>query len=102
MKGDVADLEEGDVLPPEEVQPRREMRFIKTVGVVLWTSFLAAAVEAMFFFAYVDPMLLFSRDLPQFWFESRMTSYSVGFLFFWSFSMVASALCVSLMDRTAR
>jgi hypothetical protein len=87
---------------PGRAHPVRTARLWRTAGVVLWSSFLAACVESMFFFAYFDPTFLFSRDLPQFWFESRMASYSVGFFFFWAFTAVAATICATLFDTDGR
>ncbi len=70
------------------------------LGLILWTSFLAAGVGSVVFFAAVDPLLL--RDAGPKIFDNlgREAGYALGFLFFWAISIVASALSVYLI-RTA-
>ncbi len=71
------------------------------IGLVLWPSFLAAALASLLFFAAVDPQLL--RDAGPRVFEGldREEGYALGFFFFWSMGIVASATSVFLL-RTAR
>lgn len=91
---------EGD--PDEDAAPPvREWRRKRTVAVMLWASFLAACAETMCFFAYVDPVFLFSRDVPQFWLADRTASYSLGFFFFWVFTLLAAALAATLLGGAA-
>lgn len=57
---------------------------------ILWSSFLAACVGEMVFFAIFDP-----HDLLTSWHSappSRITIYSVGFFFFWLLTGMASGL----------
>lgn len=67
------------------------------VGVVLWSSFLAACVATLFFFALFDP-LLFAQDahLPQ-WLADRMTGYAIGFFFFWAVASVSAVIAAALL-----
>ncbi|PWF54790.1 hypothetical protein [Massilia glaciei] len=52
---------------------------------VLWPSFLAAALAEGFFFALVEPEVLF-------WTMAPMAVYSLGFFFFWAVCTAASTL----------
>ncbi len=71
------------------------------IALVLWPSFLAAALASLLFFAAVDPQLL--RDAGPRVFEGldREEGYALGFFFFWGVGAVASATSVYLI-RTAR
>ncbi len=65
---------------------------------VLWSSFLAACVGEMVFFAIFDP-----DDLHLLWPimpSSRIAVYSLGFFFFWSLTALSGSL-TSLLSRTA-
>jgi hypothetical protein len=76
-------------------------RLRQDVGAVVWSSFLAACLATMLFFAAFDPLLLASDDAPPWWLESRMTGYSVGFFFFWFVCAVAGFLTSALLHSTA-
>lgn len=67
------------------------------IGVVLWSSFIAACLATLFFFALFDP-LLFAQDAhsPQ-WLADRMTGYAIGFFFFWSVAAVSSLIATALL-----
>lgn len=67
-----------------------------TVVIVAWSSFAAAAVATMVFFATFDPRELaraatFPFDL------GRPAGYTLGFFFFWALTAGASAISVFLM-----
>lgn len=69
-----------------------------TMGVVLWVSFLSAAVATMLFFATFDPMDL--GDIATFPTAlDRASGYSIGFLLFWLLSVVNSLVVVWLARR---
>jgi hypothetical protein len=76
-------------------------RLRQDVGAVVWSSFLAACLAAMLFFAAFDPLTLASDDNPPWWLESRMTGYSVGFFFFWFVCAVAGFLTSALLHSSA-
>jgi hypothetical protein len=71
---------------------RSDRQFWTDVGLVLWTSFLAAGVASMLFFAAVDPQLL--RDAGPRIFDnlSRDAGYALGFFFLWALAASAAAL----------
>ncbi len=72
----------------------------RKIAVVGWTSFLAASVATMLFFAWIDPATLAEvadAPLP----EDRMTGYAIGFFFFWTICAGAAALAVYVL-RTGR
>jgi hypothetical protein len=76
----------------------RRSRLREDAGVLLWSSFLAACVATMFFFAYFDPVLLTEDHAPPTWLADRMTGYAVGFFFFWIVCAIASFLTAWLID----
>lgn len=70
--------------------------FYRRLGIVIWVSFLIAAIETSVFYAFVDPQDLVL--LSDFHFEiGRMQGYAFGFIFFWLFTFIASYLCGILM-----
>jgi hypothetical protein len=71
------------------------------VAAVGWTSFLAASVATMVFFAFFDPLYLGLDDDPPVWATHRMTGYGLGFFFFWAVCAASSALTAYLL-RTRR
>jgi len=71
--------------------------FLETTGIIIWTSFLAACVETMGFFAFIDPGVLATHPLPA-WAANRLAGYTVGFFFFWAFTLIASVLTAYLLD----
>jgi len=72
----------------------------RSIGEVLWPSFLAGAVATMMFFALVDPeALMLALVTP---FEASLTAiYSIGFFFFWAICLLSSVLTTWLI-RTER
>lgn len=70
-----------------ELSPRA-----RTVGVVVWCSFLTACGAAVVLFAFLDPALLWAN---------RLTAYALGFFFFWAVSACAAALTI-YMAHTER
>jgi hypothetical protein len=74
--------------------PRRKQE----VGAVLWSSFLAACIATMVFFAFFDPLLLGTDDHPPAWLQSRMTGYAIGFFFFWIATAAAASLTAYMID----
>jgi len=77
-------------------------RLRQDAGVLLWSSFLAACVATMVFFAYFDPQLMSEDHAPPKWLADRMTAYAVGFFFFWGVCAVASFLTAWLIDSRER
>lgn len=76
---------------------RAARRCARDIGVALWSSFLAAAIASVCFFATFDPVVLhddaeFLRDA----FSPRMTGYTLGFFFFWAFTLLAAGLTLYL------
>ena len=76
-------------------------QFLIDIALVVWPSFLAAAIASLFFFAAVDPETL--RDAGPRIFDNlnREAGYALGFCFFWIIAAVASSLSV-FMIRSAR
>ena len=63
----------------------------RVLGLIVWCSFLAAAVATMVCFAYVDPEIaLTGQGAPSWW--TRRTVYAAGFFAFWLACAAASAL----------
>ena len=78
---------------------RQWSRNRQAIAIVVWVSFLIAAVATMVFFALFDP-----EDLAGIFDEGleigREAGYAVGFFFFWILSAVCSGLTAWLV-RTA-
>lgn len=76
-------------------------RLRRDVGVVLWSSFLAACIATMLFFAYFDPESLTHDGSTPAWLSDRMTAYAVGFFFFWFIAAVCGTLVAWMLDASA-
>lgn len=90
------DDEEG---PDEDIEappPKPWGSRAQVVAAVLWSSFLAACLATMLFFAFVDPGLIHEVTTPEFE-MTRMTGYGVGFFFFWLVAAISSAVSVYLI-----
>lgn len=88
--------------PEPELRAQRPWgRQAQVIAAVLWTSFLAAALATMLFFAFVDPVdMEHAMRLPME--HTRMTGYGIGFFFFWLITGVSSALSVYLLTTARR
>ncbi|MDH3908653.1 MAG: hypothetical protein OEU83_06455 [Gammaproteobacteria bacterium] len=78
---------------------RQWSRNRQAIAIVVWISFLSAAIGTMLFFAVFDPVSLsgiFDEDLD----IGREAGYAAGFFFFWVLSGLASAVTAWLV-RTA-
>ena len=74
----------------------------RDIGVAVWSSFLAAALATMCFFATFDPNALHDdAEILRGAFSPRMTGYTLGFFFFWSFTLLAAGLTVYLLRGRA-
>ena len=78
---------------------RQWSRNKQAVALVVWVSFLAAAVSTMLFFAVFDPVELASLIDDDFEI-GREAGYAAGFFFFWILSAGCSAVTAWLV-RTA-
>jgi hypothetical protein len=78
--------------------PGRWNRNKRDIGIALWIAFLSACVGTFVIFALMDPEALNDAwVLP--WEMGRRLAYSLGFLFLFVISLIASALTV-FMIRT--
>jgi len=78
---------------------RQWSRNRQAIAIVVWISFLTAAVGTMVFFAFFDPVELsgtFDEDLD----IGRDAGYAAGFFFFWVLTAICSAVTAWLV-RTA-
>ena len=78
---------------------RQWSRNSQAIAIVVWISFLSAAIGTMVFFALFDPVDLtgiFGNDLD----IGREAGYAAGFFFFWVLSALSSAVTAWLI-RTA-
>lgn len=65
--------------------------YTRRLGMVVWVSFLAAAVQTMVFFALFDPVYLW--QLSSWHLEvSHWQGYAMGFACFWLFLFVVAYL----------
>ncbi len=80
-----------------ESAPRRGLsRVGRDVAMVLWPSFLAAAVQTIVFFAIFDPVYLGEGTALAELISNHNAGYALGFFFFWAFSTLSSALTLYL------
>jgi hypothetical protein len=78
--------------------PGRWSRRKRDIGIIIWISFLAACAGTFMIFAVLDPDALNDAwVLP--WEMGRRLAYSLGFLFLFIVSLIASGLTV-FMIRT--
>jgi len=87
------------VIQEEYRGARQWSRNRQAIAIVVWISFLSAAIGTMLFFAVFDPVSLsgiFDEDLD----IGREAGYAAGFFFFWVLSGLASAVTAWLV-RTA-
>ena len=78
---------------------RQWSRNSQAIAIVVWISFLVAAIGTMLFFALFDPVDLsgiFDDDLD----IGREAGYAAGFFFFWLLTAIASGVTAWLV-RTA-
>jgi hypothetical protein len=67
----------------------------RKIGVVVWSSFLAACVGTMFFFAFIAPEDLLG-DSYDGHAPDRLGVYTLGFLGFWLLAALSSVLTLYL------
>jgi hypothetical protein len=79
-----------------------DRQFWIDVGLVTWSSFLAAGVASMLFFAAVDPQLLHDAGPRIFDNLNREAGYALGFFFFWALAAGAAALSVYMVRSAGR
>jgi hypothetical protein len=79
---------EGALSPPRELSPRA-----RTVGVVVWCSFLAAAAGTTILFAFLDPMAFREGVVPHWW-SDRHSVYALGFFFIWVIAACSATLAI--------
>jgi len=87
------------VIQEEYRGTRQWSRNRQAIAIVVWISFLSAAIGTMVFFALFDPEDLsgvFDEDLD----IGRDAGYAVGFFFFWVLTAICSAVTAWLV-RTA-
>jgi hypothetical protein len=84
--------------PAERTARLASSRVRRNAGALLWSSFLAACIATMFFFAYFDPIELANDAAPPRWLADRMTGYAIGFFFFWFVCAVSGFLTAWLVD----
>jgi hypothetical protein len=86
------DLDSAEAPPPTPWSRAR-----KDVAIVLWPSFLAAAVMTMFFFAVFDPVDIGEGTALAELIANHNAGYALGFFFFWAFTTLSSALSLYLV-----
>ncbi len=78
---------------------RQWSRNRQAIAIVVWISFLTAAVGTMLFFAVFDPDELAASFAPELEL-GRDAGYAAGFFFFWVLSAVSAGVTAWLV-RTA-
>jgi hypothetical protein len=78
---------------------RQWSRNRQAIAIIVWISFLVAAVGTMLFFAIFDPVEL-SVLLDENLVIGPEAGYAIGFFFFWTLSAACSAITAWLV-RTA-
>ncbi len=75
--------------------------FYRRLAVVVWVSFIVAAVQTMAFFAAFEPELMgqlatFSVDI------TAIEGYTFGFVFFWAFNLITAVMVglIMVLPRT--
>ncbi len=81
----------------DERPASRWSRARRDVAIVLWPSFLAAAVMTMFFFAVFDPVDIGEGTALAEIITSHNAGYALGFFFFWAFTTLSSTLSLYLV-----
>ncbi|MCX7055836.1 MAG: hypothetical protein NTZ79_01225 [Proteobacteria bacterium] len=95
MTGD-ASRETTPAASPSPPTPTGWSRVSRDVAIVLWPSFLAAAIETMFFFAIFDPVDLGEGTALADLVANHNAGYAIGFFFFWAFTTLSGALSLYL------
>ena len=75
--------------------------FYRRLAVVVWVSFIVAAIQTMGFFAAFDPVLM--GQLATFNVElTAIQGYTFGFIFFWIFNLITAFIVgiVMVLPRT--
>ncbi len=88
----------GDADTTSKLWSKPWSRRSQKAGVIVWSSFLAACLATMVFFAIFDPLLLGDDDQPPAWLPSHMTGYALGFFFFWAMTTLTALLTAYLLD----
>lgn len=81
--------------------PGRWNRRKRDLGVALWISFLAACAGTFVIFALLDPDALTDAWAQPWEIDSRL-AYSLGFLFLYTVSLLASGLTVFMLRSGPR
>jgi len=80
-------------------EPHELSRRARLIGVTVWSSFLAASVGTMFFFAFIAPEDLLGESYDGQG-PDRLGVYTLGFLGLWLLSALSSALALYLRRIT--
>lgn len=67
-------------------------------ALLVWISFLTAAVMSLVCFAFIDPLVIVDAVNID-GVDSREVGYGIGFFFFWAGTLVCGWLCLRLGRR---
>jgi len=67
----------------------------RAIGIVVWSSFLAACAGTMFFFAFIAPADIVGPWAGGGW-QDELGVYTLGFFGLWCLAALASAIAVYL------
>ncbi len=80
----------------QPVDERRDLGArARKVGVVVWSSFLAACAGTLFLFAFIAPTDIIGPADGSDW-QDHLGTYSLGFLGLWCLAAVASTIALYL------
>jgi hypothetical protein len=82
----------------QDENTREWSRDQQKMAVLTWISFLVAVTFTMFFFAFVDPLIII-ESLNVEIIESRNAGYTIGFLFLWALGWISGWLVLRLVRR---
>jgi hypothetical protein len=90
------DTEQHTDAPDSDARPDLGHR-ARAIGVVVWSSFLAACAGTMFFFAFIAPADIIGPAEGGGW-QDHLGVYTLGFFGLWCLGAVASAIALYLHD----
>jgi len=82
----------------ENEEPQTWSRDTQKFAVLVWISFLFAAIFTMLLFAFIDPIVIVDSINVSF-IESSDAGYAIGFLFLWAHGLISGWFVLRLVRR---